>query len=123
MLEEIKNSKIDKIKHQVVCPVELALRILGGKWRGSILYQLRRGPLRFNELKYHVQDAVVDYDDADNFLSNKVLTEHLTDLMEFGLVRKETPNGHSHYQLTARGLSVIPILLDLFEWGETNYQH
>ena len=52
---------VDKIKRTVVCPVELSLRILGGKWRGSILYQLKNGPLRFNELKLRVQYAVLEY--------------------------------------------------------------
>ena len=83
------SSAIDKIKRNVVCPVELALRVFGGKWRGSILYQLKDGPLRFNALKYRVQDAVVYYDEnEDHFLTSKVLSEHLSVLTEFELVEK-----------------------------------
>lgn len=117
--------KIDKIKRSVVCPVELALRVFGGKWRGSIMYQLKDGPLRFNALKNRVQNAVVYYDDEDHFLSSKVLTEHLCVLTEFGLVHKcLTRNGENeyfNYQLTEKGESAIPLLIDLFYWGEKHF--
>lgn len=121
MIEQKEVSPIEKVKHQVVCPVELALRVLGGKWRGSIIYQLKDGPLKFNELKYCVQDAVVNYEDTDNYLSNKVLSGHLKELIEFDLVlKKEMPEENSRYELSPKGLSVVPILIELFYWGETN---
>mgnify|MGYP000268268627 CR=1 FL=1 len=107
------------MKSQVVCPVELALRMLGGKWRGSILYQLQYGPLRFTALKNRVQDGVVDYDGSENYLSNKVLSGHLNALLDFQLIRKtENGDGNVHYELSDNGLSVMPILIDLFYWGE-----
>ena len=112
---------IDKIKRNVVCPVELALRVMGGKWRGSILYQLKDGPLRFNALKNRVQDAVVYYDDDDHFLTGKVLTEHLQALTEFEMVEK-LPNGeHTRYGLTTKGQTAVPLLLDLFYWGQKHF--
>ena len=121
MLQDIETGKIQKIKSQVVCPVELALRVLGSKWRVSIMYQLKDGPLRFNHLKMRVQDAVVDYDDSDNFLSNKVLSLHLSELTECGLISKTTQDSHAGYGLTSKGQSSIPILLDLFDWGATHF--
>ncbi len=121
-MEATISSAKQKLYRDVVCPVELSLRVLGGKWRGSILYQLRDRPLRFNQLKYFVQDSVVSYDDEDHFLSNKVLNHHLKELMEFELVEKTTRglNGDSVtlYGLTSEGKSAIPLLLDLFDWGE-----
>ena len=117
--------EIGNIKNNVVCPVELTLRILGGKWRGSILYQLREEPLRFNELMRRVQDAVVYYNDEDHFLTGKVLAEHLLLLQEYKLVEKkllvEGEKEIYKYALTEKGKSVIPILLDLYHWGETNF--
>ncbi|MEL6519212.1 MAG: transcriptional regulator, partial [Pseudomonadota bacterium] len=32
------------------CPIEHGMRILGGKWTGSILWHLRDGPVRLNDL-------------------------------------------------------------------------
>ncbi len=121
MIEQVDTPNIDKIRSMVVCPVELALRILGGKWRGSILYQLKDDSLRFNDLKYRVQDAVVYYDDSENLLSNKVLSAHLNELIGYDLIYKSTVDEVIYYQLTERGKSVIPILLDLFDWGDRHF--
>ena len=78
--------------------------------------------MRFNALKYRVQDAVVDYGNSDNYLSNKVLSHHLKELTGFGLVQKtEDDAEHENYSLTAKGQSVIPILLDLFYWGQEKF--
>ncbi|MEM7368096.1 MAG: helix-turn-helix domain-containing protein [Bacteroidota bacterium] len=121
------NPEIAKQKKRVVCPVELALRILGGKWRGSILYQLIGGPLAFNALKDRVQDAVVCNSlEEDHYLSAKVLAEHLAMLQEYELVVKIPANGtngtSAHaYSLTEKGKSAVPLLMDLFDWGNTFY--
>ena len=114
MKESIESHPVSKLKNQVVCPVEFALRILGGKWRGSILYQLKDGGLRFNELKFRVQDAVIDYEDADNFLSNKVLSSHLKELLIYQLIEKRTEGETMIYELSSTGRELLPILIDLF---------
>ena len=36
------------------CPVEAALELIGGKWKGMALYHLLDGKKRFNELKRNV---------------------------------------------------------------------
>jgi len=120
MRTPIESEAIKKLKNQVVCPVEVALRILGGKWRGSIIYQLQYGELKFNELKHRVQDAVIDYENADNYLSNKVLSSHLKELIEYGLVQKNigTKKQDSTYALTETGIKLVPVLIELFYWGE-----
>lgn len=119
-----ESTELDRIKSNVVCPVELSLRILGGKWRGSILYQLKDGPLRFTELMHAVQDAVVYYKDDDHWLTSKVLSQHLASLIDFELVEKTnavTNDDAQHYRLTPKGISVMPLLIELFFWGERNY--
>ena|SRR5665811_500914 len=39
------------------CPIERGMRILGGKWTGSILWHLKDGPVRFNELARQLIEA------------------------------------------------------------------
>ncbi len=37
------------------CPVEAALEIIGGKWKGLALYHLMDGPVRFNALRRELE--------------------------------------------------------------------
>ncbi|MEC8226771.1 MAG: helix-turn-helix domain-containing protein, partial [Pseudomonadota bacterium] len=32
------------------CAIEKGMRLIGGKWTGSIIYHLKDGPVRFNDL-------------------------------------------------------------------------
>ena len=46
------------------CPVELALDMIGGKWKTVIVARLKQGPMRYGELRRVIPN-----------LSDKVLTE------------------------------------------------
>ncbi|MCG8573848.1 MAG: helix-turn-helix transcriptional regulator [Flavobacteriales bacterium] len=123
MENKLDNKELENLKKNVVCPVELALRVVGGKWRGSILYQLQDEPLRFNELMLRVQDAVVYYDKrVDHFLSSKVLSEHLSSLQNLGMIEKLQEQDKTYYRLSQRGQSIVPLLIELFYWGEEHFQ-
>ncbi len=92
------------------CPVELALEILGGKWKPIILARLKDGPLRYGALRARVPK-----------LSDKMLTQRLTDLEAQGLVSRNKVGGRgspSTWRLTARGQSLRPVLQGLYDWGE-----
>ena len=39
------------------CPIERGMRIIGGKWKGSILWHLRDEPMRFGALARALQGA------------------------------------------------------------------
>ena len=85
------------------CPVELALEVLGGKWKPVILAHLKQGPKRYGELR-----ALIPR------LSDKMLTQRLRDLEELGLVKRT----QSTYRLSKRGDSLRPVLEGLHAWGE-----
>ena len=92
------------------CGVELALEILGGKWKPVILAKLAGGALRYAELRARIRA-----------LSDKVLTQRLNDLSELGLVVRHKRGGRgatSSYQLTERALSLAPALQALHAWAE-----
>ena len=85
------------------CPVELALDMIGGKWKTVIVARLEQGPMRYGELRRAIPN-----------LSDKVLTERLRDLEGRGLV---IHGADGRYALTERGLSLAPALQALFDWG------
>jgi len=86
------------------CPVELALSVLGGKWKTVLLAHLKGGPLRYRELRARVPA-----------LSDKMLTQRLRDLETLGLVTK-LPRGGG-YRLTPRGDRLRPALDALYRVG------
>ncbi len=94
------------------CPVEATLELIGGKWKGIVLYYLLGGRLRFSELKRQVGDV-----------TQRMLTKQLRELEASGLVNRivyaEVPP-RVEYELTEEGTSLEPILNTLKEWGETH---
>ncbi|QSQ21534.1 helix-turn-helix transcriptional regulator [Pyxidicoccus parkwayensis] len=91
------------------CPVELALEVLGGKWKVVMLARLKEGPLRYAELRRLVPR-----------MSEKMLTQRLRELEEQGLILRVTRPGAAKqavYTLTQRGESARPTLQALYDWG------
>jgi DNA-binding HxlR family transcriptional regulator len=90
------------------CPVELALSLIGGKWKTVILARLKQGPMRYGELRRAIPD-----------LADKVLTQRLRELEADGFVAKlgVAKSGPTRYALTNRGRSLAPALEALYAWG------
>jgi DNA-binding HxlR family transcriptional regulator len=91
------------------CPVELALSLIGGKWKTILIARLKQGPLRYGELRRMVPD-----------LADKVLTQRLRELETDGFVQRvRAPGSRSpSYALTERGISLSPALEALYAWGK-----
>ncbi|MFN3192339.1 MAG: winged helix-turn-helix transcriptional regulator [Aureliella sp.] len=94
------------------CPVEATLELIGGKWKGIILFYLLDGRLRFSELKRKI-----------GCVTQRMLTKQLRELESDGLVNRivyaEVPP-RVEYELTSDGQSLESILHSLKEWGETH---
>jgi DNA-binding HxlR family transcriptional regulator len=91
------------------CPTELALELLGGKWKTVILARLKEGPQRYGELRKSIPR-----------LSDKMLTQCLQGLQDRGLVTRAPAGGTTaRYKLTSTGQSLRPVLQQLYDWGET----
>ena len=92
------------------CPVEATLELIGGKWKGIVLYYLLDGRLRFSELKRQI-----------GCVTQRMLTKQLRELEATGLVHRivhaEVPP-RVEYELTEEGKTLKPIILSLKEWGE-----
>ena len=77
------------------CPVEAALELIGGKWKGMALYHLLDGKKRFNELKRHVGGV-----------TKRMLTKQLRELKARGLISRhvyaEAPKQHACHGIRQR---------------------
>lgn len=92
------------------CAIERGMRIIGGKWTGSILWHLQDGPVRFNDLSRMVGGA-----------SKKMITERLRQLETQGLVTRQvldTAPVSVQYEITEFGRSALGFLDELRKWSE-----
>ncbi len=92
------------------CPVEATLDVLGGRWKGAILYELAREPQRFGALQR-----------AFPLLAQRSLTTQLRELERDGVVHREVfaqVPPKVEYSLTPRGHELVPILRLMSAWGE-----
>lgn len=96
------NARID-------CPMEFTLDLIGGKWKGVILYRLLDGTKRFGELRRLLCR-----------ISQRTLTQQLRELEQDGIVARrifaEVPP-RVEYSLTERGQTLAPVLSALMGWG------
>lgn len=91
------------------CPVELAVDVVGGKWRTVILAHLKEGERRYGELRRLMPDV-----------SEKMLVQRLRELQEAGLVARREHDVvplRVDYSLTEEGISLAPVLQALYDWG------
>ena len=94
------------------CLIERGMRILGGKWKASILWHLKDGPVRFNELSRMLGGA-----------SKKMVDQRLKELESQGLVSREvicTRPIAVTYEITDFGRTALEILEKLKDWTEEN---
>lgn len=101
-----------KIPVDLDCPLRLTMTLIGSKWKSCILDELRHKALRPSELHKIFPEA-----------TPRVLDLQLKELVEDRLVSKtiypELPP-RSEYAITPLGLSLIPIIDAMIEWGKQN---
>lgn len=93
-----------------VCHVfHQTIEVIGKRWTGAIIFALLMRPRRFCEFKTAIPDV-----------SDRLLTERLKELEEYGIVAREVSPGRPvqvMYRLTAKGAALEPILQAIGEWG------
>lgn len=92
--------------------MEATLELIGGKWKGVILFHLLDGTKRFSALQRAVGD-----------ITQRMLTRQLREMEADGLVaRKIYPvvPPRVEYSLTDEGKTLAPVIDALKSWGETH---
>jgi DNA-binding HxlR family transcriptional regulator len=98
----------------IECPVELTMDVVGGKWKGAILFHLLDGPTRFGALRRLLPRV-----------TQRMLTLQLRELETDGLIHRnvfgEVPP-RVEYSLTDFGHSLEPVIMAMQAWGTTYRQ-
>jgi DNA-binding HxlR family transcriptional regulator len=95
------------------CSIEKGMRLIGGKWKGSILWHLKDEPVRFNDLTRMLGGA-----------SKKMVDQRLKELEAENMVLRKVINDRPiavTYELTEFGQSALCILERLKEWSEEHH--
>jgi DNA-binding HxlR family transcriptional regulator len=95
--------------HDLACPVDATIGLIGGKYKSLILWHLVDKTLRFGELQRLIPQA-----------TPKMLTQQLRELEANNLLRREVyavVPPKVEYSLTEFGLSLKPILDAMYDWG------
>ena len=91
------------------CPTETVLGLIGGKWKGMILWCLCRKTMRFNALQRMIPS-----------ISQRMLTKQLRELEDHGIIERtvyaQVPP-KVEYSLSAHGEALKPILDQLEDWA------
>jgi DNA-binding HxlR family transcriptional regulator len=96
--------------NEYYCSLELAMEVIGGKWKTMMLYHLREGAMRSSEL----QRSLIG-------ISNKMFTQVARELEHDGIIERivyPVVPPKVEYRLTATGMTVIPLILQMADWGE-----
>ena len=84
-----------KMRDAFTCPLELVHDMIKGKWKPVILWQLSKGPASLSALSRLEKDI--------DGITQKMLLEHLKELIDYGFVEKKTFDGYPlrvEYSLT-----------------------
>ncbi|MTV47367.1 transcriptional regulator [Heliobacillus mobilis] len=93
------------------CTMELAIELIGGRYKALILWYLLDRTLRFSEIKRLIPQA-----------TQKMLTQQLRSLEEDGLIiRKVYPEvpPKVEYSLSESGKNLKPVLDAMCQFGKT----
>ncbi len=91
------------------CALDITMSFIGGKWKTVVIWYLRKGKLRFSELKRHIPE-----------ITEKMLSLQLRQLEKDGFVeRKVYPEvpPKVEYSLTKEGKSLLPMVEEMAAWG------
>ena len=99
------------------CPVAAFQKMISGKYKLRIVWDLKDGPRRYGEISTGLlRGSIGSAEIAPRVLSRelKALTESgLIDRKDYGVVPPKV-----EYRLTRKGKSFVPVIAAIRDWGE-----
>ena len=105
-----------KAKLACGCPVAAFQKIISGKYKLRIMWDLKDGPLRYSEIRSGLLRGAVGAQE----IAPRVLSRELKALGEIGLIARKdfgVVPPKVEYCLTRKGQSFIPVVAAIRDWG------
>lgn len=99
------------------CPVAAFQKMISGKYKLRILWDLKDGPLRYSEIRVGLLRGA----DGTREIAPRVLSRELKALAQSGLIARKDYGvvpPKVEYRLTPIGRSFIPVIGEIRKWGE-----
>jgi DNA-binding HxlR family transcriptional regulator len=110
VVNRVEVKAMNKQTRRSDCPINFSLQILGDTWSLLII----------RDLVYFGKKTYGEFIESDEGISTNILANRLSSLEQTGILAK-SPNPLDKrkdiYSLTEKGLDLIPILLELAQWG------
>ena len=111
-----RKQKASKSPVKCACPVMAFQKLIGGKYKIRILWDLKDGPLRYGEIRR----GLLRGGDASEEITPRVLSRELKALTASGLITRKdfaVVPPKVEYRLTRSGQSFIPVIDVIRKWG------
>ena len=98
------------------CPVAAFQKMISGKYKLRIVWDLKDGPLRYSA----IGRGLLRGTDASREIAPRVLTRELKALTESGLIERRdfgVVPPKVEYRLTRKGQSFVPVIAAIRQWG------
>ncbi len=104
-----------KITRRSACPISSTLDILGNKWTLLII----------RDLMFKGKRTYGEFLQSEEKIATNILADRLLILEKNGIVEKRAFPGNkvkSLYQLTPKGIDLMPILFEIILWGNEYFE-
>jgi DNA-binding HxlR family transcriptional regulator len=89
------------------CPVHFALEVFGDPWTLLVV----------RDLMFKDRSTYTDFLRAEEGVATNVLADRLVRLEEDGIIAKDSSRSGGGYRLTAKGLDLLPVLIEIIAWS------
>ncbi len=99
------------------CPVAAFQKLISGKYKLRIVWDLKDGPRRYGEIRTGLLRGM----DGSAEIAPRVLSRELKALAESGLIDRKDYGvvpPKVEYRLTRKGKSFVPVIATIRNWGD-----
>jgi DNA-binding HxlR family transcriptional regulator len=89
------------------CPVHFALEVFGDPWTLLII----------RDLMFKDRRTYTEFLRAEEGIATNVLADRLTRLEQDGIIGKDEASQGGGYHLTAKGIDLLPIMMEIIGWS------
>ena len=109
-----KNDIVTPVTHS--CPVAAFQKLISGKYKLRIVWDLQEGPRRYSEIRSGLLRGLA----GSAPVAPRVLSRELKALVQSGLIERKDYGvvpPKVEYRLTRKGRSFIPVIAAIRNWG------